>query len=390
MSILSNPQCNVSNATTGPLFIHADKLTGSIPFDRTWMGGLGRYRSFPAYDESRQIPTHLHVPDFLEVFEYSPPPCDSSADDEKLETLTKMGLAAQQIIDACFSGSEEYTADAVLFRNMNQVIETGEDFSGFWESCVEAGNWEWAEHYLFTIPDYRPKGGGKHVDVINTKLPDFALPCHNEMADAPNLPKKTGLYCLQDSKQGGETVLCKNSETSKYSVPLLQKMVKERGGLQQRRKFHDENNTNVDPRKINGLPKLQIDITHQSWQNKTGAETREDAIRFFVGAGLKEDDEVFFDEDGSLVIDYTISGFTENGDWSNNLQHTSLFTTFADGTKIPEKLLHQNRRDVWKGATAFKMRPGDFMLVNNRKIQHGRLPYSLDGPVRTMHAVYAN
>tara|TARA_B100000795_G_scaffold22043_1_gene14690 strand:+ start:1862 stop:2026 length:165 start_codon:yes stop_codon:yes gene_type:complete len=54
-------------------------------------------------------------------------------------------------------------------------------------------------------------------------------------------------------------------------------------------------------------------------------------------------------------------------------------------------MLQRLKLDEWKAAHAMKMRPGDWLVLNNRAVQHGRLPFA-DGPEqkRTVVTVYTD
>lgn len=63
----------------------------------------------------------------------------------------------------------------------------------------------------------------------------------------------------------------------------------------------------------------------------------------------------------------------------------------ADGKSVPPAMLQRLKLDEWKAAHAMKMRPGDWLVLNNRAVQHGRLPFA-DGPEqkRTVVTVYTD
>ena len=52
-------------------------------------------------------------------------------------------------------------------------------------------------------------------------------------------------------------------------------------------------------------------------------------------------------------------------------------------------MIQRLKLDERKAAHALKLRPGDWLVLNNRAVQHGRLPFA-DGPAqkRTIGAVY--
>ena len=57
-----------------------------------------------------------------------------------------------------------------------------------------------------------------------------------------------------------------------------------------------------------------------------------------------------------------------------NIAHTGSLKT-ADGTPFPKKIVSEIQRRGWEDTYAFKLRPGDWVVLDNLRVQHGRLPY---------------
>ena len=149
--------------------------------------------------------------------------------------------------------------------------------------------------------------------------------------------------------------------------------VKEHGGLRYKKVFHDETtatdvNTNVDI-------KNRSTRTAQSWQNKTGATTAQEAVEYFIKYGV-QDHELQINEQNAVIVDYVTPGFNQHGHWLNKLGTNHFETLLGDGTVLSGgPHVQQLKRDVWKSAKAIRLEAGDLLLVNNTVLQHGRLPY---------------
>ncbi len=93
-----------------------------------------------------------------------------------------------------------------------------------------------------------------------------------------------------------------------------------------------------------------------------------------------------FDDAGTLVVENVRSGFVD-ARWFSILS-MGIFK-LADGASVPPAMIQRLKLDEWKAAHALKLRPGDWLVLNNRAVQHGRLPFA-DAPAqkRTIGAVY--
>ncbi|NEA33595.1 TauD/TfdA family dioxygenase [Streptomyces sp. SID13031] len=62
-----------------------------------------------------------------------------------------------------------------------------------------------------------------------------------------------------------------------------------------------------------------------------------------------------------------------------------LNATFGDGAPIPGEMLDVVRETSWSEATAFDWQVGDFLVIDNMLVAHGRMPF--EGPRRVLVAM---
>ena len=82
-----------------------------------------------------------------------------------------------------------------------------------------------------------------------------------------------------------------------------------------------------------------------------------------------------------------VTGEAEKVWW--NIAHTGQLQC-ADGAGLPKKLVGEIQKLGWEDTYAFKLRPGDWLTLDNTRMQHGRLPYEADpSQKRVLLTVYA-
>lgn len=353
------------------------------PFDTSWIKGIKKWllvdvdTSTDDADLS-DLPSHLPLPTFVQVFEYN----DTSSTTDNLaendnDNLKQMGRAAREIVDSSLG------ADVVLFRNLSRRVRNAKDFATFWEGCLDGPDgWKPAKYAPFG-PQRAMLNG---VDLVTPFPPQMALSGHNEMVYNPREPGRVAFFCLQNALEGGETILTRNTDLTKLVSSDLKRMVVEHGGILYRREYSDGNKV-LEAEQTESKKRIGI-----SWQDKTGTKDRDGAIKFFTDIGFAEEG-VYFNDNGSLVAQNIRSGFIDSPHeeeqklWFNILS-LGVFK-LADGTTVPPKILAQLAKDEWKAAHALKLRPGDWIVINNRAVQHGRLPFvDSDEQKRTILTVY--
>lgn len=56
-------------------------------------------------------------------------------------------------------------------------------------------------------------------------------------------------------------------------------------------------------------------------------------------------------------------------------EERSMHMTYADGAEIPEADLEHVRDAIWRNLVALPWHRGDVLIIDNRRVSHGRLPY---------------
>jgi hypothetical protein len=327
----------------------------------------------------QELPSRLVPPEYVKVFNYNQGD-DADADatgsarrSAEETSLQDLGRAARKVVNSnCADGG-------VLFRNLHHRIKTPEDFAVFWKACMgiegeDEDKERWAPAAYIPFGKLRSKVGG--VDLVTAFPPEMTLDCHNEMAYNPRPPGKIAFFCLQEAVEGGETIVIKNSDLSLSIGNEIQDLVKKHGGIMYRRKYHDRSNTE------------EVSKPYQiSWQDKCGTEDKDEAIRFFMDIGFAAPDDVYFNDEGALIAKNIHSGFNDDGHWFNIADMGVM--PLADGTIIPPEMLLKIKRNKWKQVRALKLLAGDWLVLNNLAVQHGRLPFkNSNEQKRTILTVY--
>jgi len=352
-----------------------DARQDGIPFNPSWVNVDGAVDNV-----ARDLPSILPLPFFVKVYKYN----HHELEGEEI-SLEELGKVARQIVDSHFSSWSSTAAtsksDAVLFRNLNCRLRTAEDFAAFWYGCLK-GEDGWSPMTYIPFGKERNKLNG--LDLVTKFPPNLPVTCHNEMAYNPKPAGKIAFFCLQDAEEGGETLLARNADLTKCVRKEIQEFVRSHGGIAYIRTYHDSN-------QVSSEASLQ---TFLSWQEKCGTVKREEAIEFFKNIGFSDDD-IQFDENGIMTVQNVHSGFIQNDDadsaneelWFNIL--STGMAKLADGSSLPPELLNELKMDEWKPVHAIKLSPGDWLVLNNKAIQHGRLPYKEKPDLpRTILTVY--
>ena len=60
---------------------------------------------------------------------------------------------------------------------------------------------------------------------------------------------------------------------------------------------------------------------------------------------------------------------------SGGVETPILRACWADGTAISEEVVRQCQAAMWASVVGFKLRAGDLLVMDNRQMQHGKLPH---------------
>jgi len=281
------------------------------------------------------------------------------------EELANWGAAARRTIEELLPRT-----GAVLLRNL--PMRSPEAFGHFWKGCLLAPPALEEGSYLSLGGTSRTKMSG--IDLATNVPPEFLLLNHNELCYNPRTVERIALYCVQDAPVGGESTLARNRDLMKTLPDEVPRFLAEHGGILYAREFYDARRP---PVLVPGAPPP---AATGSWQEKCGLPLdaeRAQAEEFFLAMGF-DASQIEWDESGSLRVTNQHPGFVkdpESGEdvwW--NIVHTGSIKT-ADGTPIPKKLVAEVQRSAWDHTYAFKLRPGDWLMLDNMRVQHGRLPF---------------
>ena len=304
----------------------------------------------------RLPPARFPLPDFLAVFEPA-----SRAEGASLE---EWGASARRILDSSLPKH-----GAVLVKGLHS-IRSSADFKVFWRACCDVQPHWTAMEYM---PFFRNREQDEGVDLATKIKGSSVLPCHNEMAYNPRPAGRIALFCLQDAKKGGESLLVPNAVLTDSIRDEVKQWLKEHQGVLYRREYFDKN----------AKPSETMPPWALSWQEKCGISVDEEtgpakaqATQYFLSMGFLPDD-IVFDGNNTLVVRNTHPGMIRNQEgkqvWFNILE--SGMCCGGDGTRLPENLLQDLRDDSWASYSAIKLEPGDWLVLDNLSVQHGRLPF---------------
>jgi len=202
---------------------------------------------------------------------------------------------------------------------------------------------------------------------------------------------RIALFCIQDAPLGGESTIARNRDLNKGLPKEVWQFLEEHGGIEYSREFYDANNP----------PPMQLDGQQAgprgSWQTKCelpDTAGREEAEEFFARMGFNVDTQITWDEAGTLRVSNYHPGYVRDPETGENVWWNIVHTgslKMTDGEMFPKKMISEIQRSAWEHTYAFKLRPGDWLMLDNMRVQHGRLPYQ-DSPdhKRCLLTVYSH
>ncbi|KAG8460285.1 hypothetical protein KFE25_011776 [Diacronema lutheri] len=326
-------------------------------------GGKGG-GGFGAPAPSSQQPLRCEPPPagFVTVLRASTDGAAAAAESD--EGLRALGEAARRRIDELLPAS-----GAVLVRGL--PMRTADAFSQFWRGVREAPPALVEGRYCSMGPSTgRAQLAG--IDLATNVPPEFLLLCHNELCYNPLTVGTIALYCVAPAPVGGETLVARNEALARSHSDAVRAFVDEHGGLLYERAYYDANHKHVITSGATG-----------SWQDKCGLPRdapRSGAEAFFAAMGFARE-QLHWDDDGGLVVrnvhpGYRVDPLTGERSWWN-IAHTGSVKA-ADGTPFPKRLVAEVQRTGWAHTYAFKLLAGDWLVLDNLRVQHGRLPYFAD------------
>jgi hypothetical protein len=319
-----------------------------ILFNHSWI----RYES-----SKGDFPTTLGPPDFVAVYTFN-----HSRDDIN---LTGLAREVQELVDNDLSHH-----GAMLFRNMPL---SAKKFAGFRDAI------SWPDFQR--LDPFNDRVKLENIDLAPADWPDELLPLHNEQSQNPRSPNKILLYCIESADIGGESIIGRNVDLTVHIPQWVIDYVRDDGYVvYDHWNMFDEDSTDDSDEKA------------WSWQRKTGASNRDDAIRILIDFGFNES-AITVNELGTISFSNNQTNFffdeqTQQHLWLNSISFYNAKR--PNGDWLPYELYQAVELAEWKSSMAFTMQAGDLLVLDNMRVAHGRLPYfNGQGNERRLLTTYA-
>lgn len=329
--------CILSTATaaTNELFERSALRAPPVDFQQDWVHDFDIEADVHTIDD---VVTELRAPNFVKTFNF--------LGNNSTASIQRLALQAKSKIIQDTSG-------AILFRGLNKALHNVSDFGEFWSAM----QWNPVEHV--SCYNRKRESASNGVDFVDTDVPRMVLGPHNEHACNPNPTGRIAFYGYQPAEHGGESLVRHNSA---IKVPdYVENFVRDHGGIQTTRVYPDHERM------------LQDESRHpssMSWQERCGATSKEECHEFFASRGMIGTE---FDEDDTLTVTSAHPGWLD-GSWFNHIEY-GFPTKCGDGTDFPREWQMEMKKNKWTETFAYKLQEGDWLVLDNRSMQHGRLPY---------------
>jgi len=371
-------------------------------------------------------PKQLNVPNFVDIFVLQKNDTITAAaaaaatnntnntknkNTQYYYSLQQVGMEARRLIDQNLYASNTTNNNnnngngAILFRGLHQLISTPTDFATFWSYVVGSsgdtdsrnndkgtkGGWIPMTDHLSCYNRKRQRYSATtttttkallDVDRVDVDVPSITIGPHNEHSCNPFPSSKIMFYAMDTAEHQpvgyrGETLLRKNEDI--VVPPEAWKVLQKAGGIAFERSYpHESSSSSFSS------------STEQTWQQRCGTHDETLARQYFANQhGITN---ITFDNnnDGTLIARNHLDGYIPkpappttraNGSsnnemllWYNRLDY-GFSDTLADGTVFPRKLQCYLKHSKWHETYQFMLQKGDWLVLDNRRIQHGRLPY---------------
>lgn len=223
------------------------------------------------------------------------------------------------------------------------------------------------------------------IDRVDTDVPSSTIGPHNEHSCNPYASDRIFFYALHAAARGGESLLRRNRD---MQIPpqawnILRRQNDRLGGALVFTRSYPHAAT------LQAMTPEHRHPTEMSWQERCQTNSTTLAKRYFEQHhGITN---VTFDEtDGTLTAHNLLPGYHYHRQHHNDKNHSGLTplwfnridygfpVTLADGTTFPLDLQAYLKRQKWHETFALKLQQGDWLVLDNRRVQHGRLPYRDD------------
>jgi hypothetical protein len=190
---------------------------------------------------------------------------------------------------------------------------------------------------------------------------------------------------------GGETILTLNED--------LTAMIEYQHAIQYIRNKDVANGNGGGVRYVRQYPSRAncgVDDDKLSWQAFLGTNDKDEAIRIFQNKGFED---IQFDANGKLIVHHVHPGVDDNDNWFNQFDIAGLPHSFLQlanhnnnngesSSSLPDSIRAKLYRAKWNAVSAMRLRKGDWLVLDNLRVQHGRLPFRDDPEQRTILTVY--
>ena len=220
--------------------------------------------------------------------------------------------------------------------------------------------------------------------------PRYSITLHNELSYAKSPPPRIAFFCLTEPSRGGETPIV-DCRLAYERMPDAIREAFETKGVRYVKNMHGDKN---------GLGKSWMDHFETDDRSTVEAYLRENDIEFewLANGSLRTS------ANRPGVIDHPLTG---ERIWFNqaNLWHVTnvderhraqliqrcgieglpTHAFYGDGSPIPDDDLDRVRKVLWDNSVIAPWRQGDFLLLDNYMVAHGRMPY--EGPRKILVAM---
>lgn len=212
--------------------------------------------------------------------------------------------------------------------------------------------------------------------------PEYFISLHNELSYAGRWPEWLQFCCVAAAEQGGETTLadCRRilrdlplSIVDEFKDKQIRYFRYLHGGTGFGRSWQETFETED--------PKIVEEYLAQSgtaWEWKANGALRLSCTRPATAYHPRTGEEIWFNQADQFHPSthpkeiYEMMMFLYRNDVECFPQHA----TFGDGSPIPEAALNHIRATVAGNTTACKWQAGDFLIIDNMLVCHGRMPFT--------------
>jgi len=262
---------------------------------------------------------------------------------------------------------------AILFRGFG--IRTAESF----EQLVRGLSDDLCDYVDGNSPRSRI---GSNVYTSTEYPPEYFISLHNELSYAGRWPERLYFCCITAAEQGGGTALADCRRILRDLPPSIVAEFKEKqirylrylhGGTGFGRSWQETFET-ADQKIVDDY--LTQSGTTREW--KADGALRLSCTRPATAYHPQTGKEIWFNQADQFHPSthpteiYEMMMFL----YQNDVERLPQHVTFGDGSPIPEATLNQIRATVARHTTDCQWQAGDFLIVDNMLVCHGRMPFT--------------